>query len=585
MKQIYYAISIILLVFAGCSIASAMKTINGIVIDDTGETITGARISLLEGKENDEGIIKGSAVSGIDGGFSISYQPAGPSIYNIAIHLCAVTGSGLGFITVVNPGATQRIMISPRGSITGTVKSPDGRPVQGVIIKPSVFVKNAFLGQRYISYRTIETAIGITPAESDSRGIFTIAGLPIGWETHLTGYIGGLPITKPNDWIGQWSDTQAALPDLESHANAIRVTYITDGHFAGSGGITGSLYDTLDKPMPGITVTAGRTEKGGFVKGENPISVITDSDGRYRFHTLKPGEYAISVFEANQPVPMETDVRVVKDDITEVPLFAVNGIMVAGRVTDQATGKGLAGVVIASAETRPVITVKDGSFKLNMLPGEGLLLANGESVGYYPLGRKIVVPETGNMAGVSIKLTRMNSLYGITVDSAGKPVDGAWIQAMWPNNPGELHQTDAAGKYRIITDDLKSITLIATDQLLKNAAIKTMKLSKGSTKMDIKLIPTASLKGTVRNAAGKAIPGAKITPLIIFEKYRLSGIENQVVTNISGNFQLDGLISGAKYVLRIRSEGYEEMLVQSADMPKLVSGKIASVNFTLVKKD
>ena len=566
-----------------CNLASA-KVINGIIVNDAGKIIAGARITLLEGKENDEGFIKGSAVSDTNGKFSISYQSNRPSIYNFVLYLTAVTDLEMGFTTVVNPSATQRITISLEGSITGTVKSPDGRPVQGVMIKPSIFVKNAFLGQRYTNCKSIDAAVKLPVAESDSRGIFTITGLPIGWETHLTAYIGGLPIAKPGGWIGQWSDTQAAFPEPKSDTNAIRVTFITDGQFAGSGGIMGNLYDASERQMSGITVTAGRTEKGSFVKGENPISVVTDSNGKYLFKALKPGEYAISVFEADQPVPMETDVRVVKGDITEVPLYAVNGTVVAGRVTDQVTGKGLSGVIVASAETRPVITAKDGSFKINMLPGEGLILANGESVGYYPLGRKISVPQTGKLTGVSIKLTRISRLYGTARDSAGRPVDGAWIQSMWPNNPGELHQTDTAGNYRIITDDRKTITLIATDQLLKSAALKTVKLSQRNVKMDIRLLPTASLKGVVKNSDGKAVPNAKITPLIILEKYRLSGIENQVYTNVSGNFQINGFIIGAKYMLRIRAEGYEEMLIQGVEIPKLISGKTASAEFKLVRK-
>ncbi|MHB1457452.1 MAG: hypothetical protein ACYC0V_11125 [Armatimonadota bacterium] len=584
MKRYFILVSAILLILVSCSFASAIKTINGIVVNDAGKAVSDAKITLLEGKENDEGIIKGSAVSDINGKFSISYQPSGASIYNFVLHLTAATDSELGFGTIVNSRATQRITVSPLGSITGAIKSPDGRPVQGVVIKPSIFVKNAFLGQRYMNYRSIESAVRIFHAESDSRGIFTIKGLPIGWEIHLTAYIGGLPVTKPVDWIGQWSDTQSAFPEPESDANAIRTTFITDGQFDGSGGIMGNLYDTSEKPMPGITVTAIRTEKGAFVKGENPISVITDSNGKYLFNALKPGVYAISVFEGEEPVPMETDVRVVKDDITKVPLYAIKGIVVAGRVTDQTTGKGLAGVIVASSETRPVITAKDGSFKINMLPGEGLILANGESVGYYPLGRKITIPETGKLNNISIKLTRINRLYGTVKNSLGKPVDGVWIQSMWLENPGELYQADAAGNYRIITDDRKSITLIATDQLFRNAAIKTIKLSQNSTKMDIKLLPTASLTGTVKNRDGKAIPNARITPMIVLSKYRLAGIENQVYSNISGNFRINGFIPGANYILRIRAEGYEEMVVQSSSMPKLISGKTTSAEFKLVKK-
>ena len=563
---------------------SAAKTINGVVINESGITVTGAKITLLEGKESDTAIIKGTAISGINGKFSINYQPAGPSIYNTALHLIGISDSNVGFMTVVNRNATQRVEIFQCGSITGSVRSPDGRPVQGVVIKPSLFVRDSFLGRRFMNYRSIEAAFKIQSAESDARGIFTISGLPLGWDAHLTAYINGLPITQPKDWIGQWSNTQIASPELESDANIIRATFISDGSHLESGGIIVWLYTVAEKPMPDITVTTSRTEKGAVVKGENPISVITDSEGKYKFDALKPGIYAISVFEAEQPVPIESDVEVVKNDITEVPLYAVRGTVVTGRVSDQATGKGLPGIVVASAETRPVITTKDGFFTINMLPGEGLILANGESVGYYPQGRKISIPATGKLTGIIIKLTRINKLYGKIINTDGKPVDGAWIQAMWPNDPGDLYQSDAGGNYHIITDERRSITLIAADPLLKVAALKTIKLSKGNVIMDMKLLPTASLKGIVKSSDGNVIPNAKITPLIAFDKYRLSSIENQVYTDISGGFQIRGFISGAKYMLRIRADGYEDTLIDSARIPKLISGKTASAEFRLAKK-
>ncbi|MHB1000175.1 MAG: hypothetical protein ACYC27_13095 [Armatimonadota bacterium] len=567
---------IILLSLTICAIASADSTVRGVVADESGKAVSGAKVTMLTSVDNSDGIVIGSAVSGPNGAFKLTYPKQKPSIFKRSLSLVVSDESRLGFLNIMNPRAAQRITCFPRGIVLGMVKNIDGKPVQGAVVKPSMFTRNAFLGQQYVDFQSIEAVAGITPATTDSRGVFTISGLPLGWEAHLTVYNGGLEGRRPKDWTGNWSSTLSALPETDSETRAVRMTFIIDTTPVDAGKIIGKLFDTSEKPMPGVNISVIRIVKNEPVRGEKPAYAVTKSDGSFVFDSLAVGTYTLSIFEVDQPVQPETDVRVYKNDTTEVGMYAEPGTPVQGRVVDGVTGKGIPGITVASLAAKPVTTGADGSFTINVLAGRGMVYANGESAGYYPQSKDVDVPEVGKVSGVMIKLMKIQKLFGQVRDASGKPVDGAWVQPMWPKNPGDLLQTDELGNYEIVLDNRTSVILLASNQSLNQGAVKTVKLTGKSQKLDIKLLPASSVRGVVKNERGEGVNGAKITTLIVLGNYRVSSIENIAVSDITGGFTIRGLIPGAVYVFRVKADGYKELTTEPANTPKLMSGKTVS---------
>lgn len=559
----------------------AAGRIHGITTDEFARPIVGARVTVLECREGLVGNVIGAGKSETGGRFQIRCKFEQPSIRPKLVCITAETRDRIGFSTVINPDATQQVVLHKTGSITGVIKDIEGKGIQNVSIEPSAFMIPAFMSMRRMDYRWIRTAITIPESISDSHGMFTITGLPTGVETYLTARIDGMPIAKPKNWTEQWNDTLPAMPDSETNTRPIRITFIADPNPIPHGGIHGVVYDSSERPMSGVTVTVSRMQGDTLVQGEDLLSTISDAYGRYEFPRLKTGQYALTVFEADEPVPMETDIYVGDGYMSEVPLFAKKGVLVVGRVTDAKTGKGISGVIVFSPLTKPVVSGTDGGFSLNMLPGDGLIIANGESVGYYPKGTAITVPETGQLPDINITLSRYRTLTGKVIDPAGKPIDGAWIYTMWPDMPGDLHQAGSTGEYRLILDSRKSITLLASDYTLKYAGMKRVSLSGIDEKADIQLVRTASLRGTIVDQGGKTVANAKVTPMLAFAGYRLSLIDRVAHSNQDGQFEIEGLIPGAQYIIEIRAAGCKDQYVQPDELPKLTSGRTSTVRFIL----
>lgn len=581
MKRIIILISVLVLALALSSSASFTSIIRGVVKDDAGKTIPNAKVALIESQERTIGKIIGSANSDSHGNFKIYYAPIKPSIYEKSIKLTADTGDKIGFITVINPKATQHIIVYETGGMSGVVKDIDGNPIQNAIIKPDSFTIAGFLGINYMDYSSIKSSIHIPEAVTDINGEFTVSGLPIGWNTRLKAYLYDSPISKPEKWTSQWSSTAIGTPQTSDG----QITFIADTSPVTQGGIRGKIYDASDKPMPNATVTAIKTKIDSAAIEDSLFITTTDKDGNYNFPKLKTGEYSLSVLDADQPVPIEMELRVGDGYSLDVPLFAEPGVPVKGKVVDSETGKGIPKVMTASPLTKPATTDKDGVFQLHLLPGDNIILANGEQVGYHPNTVEVSVPKTGAMPNVNIKLHKQSKLYGKVTDKSGNPIDGAWIQPMWEKSPGDIKQSDRTGNYSIVLDDGKSAAIIASNQEMTMAGIKHISSNTASQKSDIILTETAAISGKVINEDGKSINSARITPTISLKNYRLQQINRETVSNENGDFDITGLIVGAEYIIRVAAEGYETADFDKNTFKELLPGKTTTaVQLILMSK-
>lgn len=456
------------------------------------------------------------------------------------MHLVASSGNLLGIETLGSPMISRRVVVRPRTSVSGMVEDGAGKPASGASVKPDHFLRPAYFGQEQLDYQRIKPALGIKPAVTDAEGKFGVTGLPSDWDVSLRAQKDG-----HEDGIG--SGTIALKPGKPS-----------------LGWIMGKV---TGLPVAGIRVTAVQTDSE---EGRNWTS-ITKPDGSFEFDSLPSGTYAVFVLEAEKPVEPVGKIKVNANHTSHVTLHAIEGALVQGRVVDSATGVGIAGVMVASPETRPVLSDSDGSFSIRLLPGSGILSVAGRSQGYKDLEHELDIPEKGEVTGVTIKLSPAVRISG-KVSESGKPVEGALIRLITENGPMGSAESAPDGSYSFVVEiQPQTSYLVAYDPATRWVSMTSAP--------DIALEPPATLSGTVKDSAGKPIPNAKILPMLHVGHLRIQALHNQTRSDANGRFTIIGLIPEVPYDLRIEAEGFKETTIPLD--AKLVSGQTTTTDFVL----
>ena len=564
--------------------APADQTVRGIVLDESGARLSGAQVVLLRGSRDEAGVEIGRATAASDGTFEIACAEPELSSIRTAIYLTAGLNDRLGFEGVNNPKATQRVTCPLRAIVSGTVRDPDGSPVEGAVVEPVFFVRGVFFGQQYLDYRKVESAAGIRPAVTDAQGRFTISGLPSGWSVCLKarrqgfgdGLTGAATATKD-------IEPERAVP---AGAEGVIITLKGEGSKAPAGRIKGRLLDeSTREPMPGVKVTAVETGPGS----SSTSSTVTRSDGSFEFDEVPPGAYVACVLEADKPVRPQTGVEVRENEVTELVLYGIEGTLVSGRVVDKETGAALPGILVASPGSRPVVTDGDGGFSIRMLPGPGILSVIGRARGYRQLDHELEVPEAGEVGGLELRLEPATRIYGRVKDPSGEAVDGALIRIVTQNGPSDTVQADSEGGYEFTLDQASSeqpeVYLIASDPPANSGAVRQIHLAPGkSAQADVSLRPAASVSGVVNGSDGRPVAAARVLPMIEAGRNRIYSLHNETRSDASGKFTVRGLISGAGYFVRIEAEGYGPLELGKDRLPMLSTGETASVEFVLPRQ-
>ena len=487
---------------------------------------------LLRSYVDEAGVEIGRAVTDESGAFSITYSEPPLSSLPAAMHLVASYMDTLGVRAISNPRINQQITLRPKISISGVVTDDKGQPISGASVVPELLSQTAYFGIEELGFTRIQRALSIKPAVTDSNGKFRITGLPSGWDVSVRARKAGY-----EDGVGSGTITlKLGKPSL--------------------GWIMGKVSGMT---VAGIRVTAVRTDSQDGAHWTAP----TESDGSFEFDSLPSGTYSVFVLEADKPIQLVEGIKVNANQTSEVTLFAVEGTLVQGRVVDKDTGAGIAGVMVISPGSRPVLSNADGRFSIRMLPGPGILSVLGKPQGYKGLEREMDVPETGEVTGVKLELSPAFKIAGHATES-GKPVEGALIRLITENGPIGFAESDPDGAYSFILETQpQSSYLVALDPATRWVAMTSA--------AEIVLQPPATLSGTVKDSDGKPIPNANILPMLKVGRLKIYALHNQTRSDANGKFTITSLIPGTSYSFRIEADGF-----QSAAIPldaKLASGK------------
>ncbi|MGE0868048.1 MAG: sigma-70 family RNA polymerase sigma factor [Kofleriaceae bacterium] len=268
---------------------------------------------------------------------------------------------------------------------------------------------------------------------------------------------------------------------------------------------------------------------------------VTDSEGGFTFRGLSDGAFRVIIDfnfrrgSMSLGIPAQTGAN----DVTLVyPTLA--GLR--GRVV-LASGEPPRNAQIEVA-TQSVPSARDGSFALDRLEdGTGTVRIRGEQFETVELnGVKLTAGVTTDLGVIRVKPGRR--VTGTVVDAAGRPVEGAIVQAA-KRVRGSADRSDPTDRHTI-TDARGAFVLdhLASDEITVQAEHPAKGRSPGVsvgptvTTIAVSLAPFATIRGTVTRD-GRSIAGAYVTATSLNES-----TDQQTITQQDGSFVITNVVAG-----------------------------------------
>lgn len=465
-----------------------------------------------------------------------------------------VKASADGFITTeaeIDLAAGQaevEITLEKAPEIGGSVLDPDGKPAPGSLVRLTPDLPEEmpfdFLDSGMIFVAAAVTDLegkfrfsSVKGAEADSR-YRVIADHVL----YSRGSTEGFDLRSKMGKRGSKEEVEGGSGDI--------VVMLIRG-----GKVKGTVTDGA-KPVPGATVRLQKTRtKGpqeqfgmflnmlGLPKGGDPA--YTDSEGRFEYQRLAPGDYMVSAEVAGFTDSAAQPLTVAPGGEVEVTLTVDPGGVIPGSVSD-ASGAALAGVRVRlfrepanmdasgeGKEERQMLEVQKffgGAYKSARTAEDGSFLFQGLPAGTYAISAEhpgYVKREVGGIPtgsdGQRIVLERAATLAGVVVDSgSGMPIARFRVQITRGDSPdsesfgpfamGDREYGDAEGRF--LRDDLEAgeHKVKVSAQGYASAEEQVFLAAAGRVEKKFVLVQAGRIRGVVLDrATQRPLVGARIS--------------------------------------------------------------------------
>jgi hypothetical protein len=396
---------------------------------------------------------------------------------------------------------------------------------------------------------------------------------------------GGVTLTDTTDELGAFSFTEIAVSNRQlratktgyqnSSSTIVAVTdsaagvYVKDLYLVSNSiraNVTGTVTDTVSAlPLANAQVVIRKTGSVGD-------TVITDTAGLFKFDTLAPGTYTVSVSLTGYTAK-STSVTISSATVPAiaVQLAPIVYATVSGTVTDSvSTSPVPAARVILQSGTRrdTVVTTATGAFSFDSV-ASGTYTLNTSLTGYTTKSTSVSV-SSATVPAISILLVPIQyaSISGTILDStAATAISGATVILKTSGGMGtavDTTVTDTLGKYTFATvTSGKSYTLsvTATGYVAKTtAAIALTGTTAVTADVKILAITMGKITGIVTSDSlkGPAVSGATVV-LSLRSSTGGGGSGTPIDTMTSdstGAFLFENVASGSNYRVTATLTGY-----------------------------
>lgn len=336
-----------------------------------------------------------------------------------------------------------------------------------------------------------------------------------------------------------------------------------------------------------IKAVTGPTTLDGYVHGEVPTECKSDKNGYYRLY-VQADVYDIQV-KAEQGAVRLQNVRINKDEAKKLDLKLSEAVTFLAKVIDSQTKEPVSGLRLFHWSHPGIEGVSDSNGLVripNMLPGRFEFFAESKESGRWwsedclsEWSRyKAEDEKTGwqrnfdfldfdlktEMQPVTIIVEKGVKIRGKVVDPAGKPVVGATAALARTGSGNSITgdtrysvTTDANGNFEMMAPASKKAkyNLVAHDGKYEqwrnwaNGVLEPIQTNPGDVidNVIIKLTEPATVKGTVVDSSGKAVPNRQVIACS-FDKLENRYYDPTVRTDANGNFEIKFIRPGKHYI-------------------------------------
>jgi hypothetical protein len=308
--------------------------------------------------------------------------------------------------------------------------------------------------------------------------------------------------------------------------------------------------------LPDVQVTLDmwkdRREFSGYhssivTAGPERLRGRTDADGRYALIVDEPGRYTYSIWTSGARSAEVRGPLAIPEGESFAADIKLGGASVRGLVVDDASRQPVAKVEVSAmrgrstAGTHPSFqgesgwsavaeTGSDGTFTLQLDPGEYRLHPRADGYAQPRDGVVIKVPEEG-LADVTIPISRGKRIRGRVVNSAGEGMAAVEVRSA---PEGTYMYTSTDGTFEIVGLQKEKHTVIACSPTGSFAVAYSVLAGDGPPLL-LRLAPGGHILLSVRDAAGRPVPGAWTSP-------RLADDTERTTTSLSANSDANGTV-------------------------------------------
>lgn len=327
--------------------------------------------------------------------------------------------------------------------------------------------------------------------------------------------------------------------------------YHAPGHYifrVTNGTDTATALFTVDpvsqaQTISGVVAAGGTPVPGAMVRlvdkwQRDAGTTIADGYGQYTLNVREPGEYLImpsayghgTAASGIVPVTLAASQNIMNRDLTLVP----GTYQVSGKVVDEASGAGIAGVWVeakGAAYSGLAITGADGAYGLLLPAGQYQISAGSQATGPAPFakgyagyaGQAANVQLSGNVAGIDLSLPVGGVLVSGTMrDEFGLPLPGMLVRGKLPDSvdvrePLGYGISNAGGNYMLAINNGSNWNISLDETLAQmlgyigNSIENFSTTSTPLTGNDLTAhVITAWVGGTVKDSDNNPLPGAGV---------------------------------------------------------------------------
>jgi hypothetical protein len=531
-------------------------TWSGRVTDTAALPIKGARVALFTAFNGDGP----STQTDAQGRFSIAVRPGRYTVKVTHADFAPVTLESKA--AVLGTAEKLAIEMSPGVTARGRIVDEEGKPLKGR-------VRLRLLGQPMPLFAAQDLG---DPTDESAR--FSLAHLPVG--EHEVDFLAA-------------AHALATVPLLVAAHNGI--VDMGDVRLESGLAIAGRVVDQAGDPVAGARL---RVNASRDAARSEPFEAVAEDDGRFVIPGIKEGRYVLSASAEgysnldNQRVGSgDQGVRVTMQRVGGVRFRLVQGAGALARpVTDSVSVTGQAQTGSGSPTINPRIDAlpnESGEVAFEKL-NAGRQLLDIAVTGYVRRSLGVVNVEPGKTADLGeVRLDRGFTVRGSVVDSGGRPIPGADVEAigkeanrMFPRRA----VSGADGRFEITGVEPGSVEILASHAAYATAReAATIDPDGSSADALVVLRAGGRITGSVKKRSGEAVRGAFVS---YFDRTPMTadGWKARAETDAAGGFAFENVPPGdvSVAVLQGKAGRFEGVAGKTV---RVEEGEESTISFTL----